>query len=111
MAPLVSHAVELGLADPIGIPQLEAFAAGVAFAKAEGILPAPEANHAVAGAFREAERCKREGKSEVILFNLCGHGHFDMAAYQAYVAGDLMDYEYPEEEIAMALAGLPLVGN
>ncbi len=111
MAPLVSHVVELGLCDPIGVHQLEAFAAGIRFAKAEGILPAPEANHAVAGAFREAERCKREGKSEVILFNLCGHGHFDMSAYQAYNAGELQDYEYPEKEIAMALAGLPPMGN
>lgn len=111
MAPLVSHVVELGLCDPIGVHQLEAFAAGVAFAKAEGILPAPEANHAIAGAFREAERCKREGKSEVILFNLSGHGNFDMGAYQAYVSGELHDYAYPEAEIAMALSGLPTVGN
>ncbi len=111
MAPLVSHVVELGLSEPVGVPQLEAFAAGVTFAKAEGILPAPEANHAVAGALREALRCKEEGKSEVILFNLCGHGHFDMGAYQAYVSGELHDYEYPEEEIAMALAGLPPVAG
>ena len=111
MAPLVSHVVELGLCDPIGIHQLEAFGSGITFAKAEGILPAPEANHAVAGAIREAMRCKDEGKSEVILFNLCGHGHFDMAAYQAYHAGELHDYAYPDEEIAMALAGLPSVGN
>ncbi len=111
MAPLVSHIVQLGLCEPIGVHQLEAFGAGVQFAQAEGILPAPEANHAVAGAIREALRCKEEGKSEVILFNLCGHGHFDMAAYIAYNAGELHDYEYPEEEIAMALAGLPVVAG
>lgn len=111
MAPLVSHVVELGLANPIGIPQLEAFAAGITFAKAEGILPAPEANHAVAGAFREAQRCKEQGKGEVILLNLSGHGHFDMGAYQAYTSGELRDYEYPEHEIAMALAGLPTVSG
>ncbi len=111
MAPLVSHVVDQGLSEPTGIPQLEAFAAGIRFAKAEGILPAPEANHAVAGAFREAERCKQEGKSEVILLNLSGHGHFDMGAYQAYIAGELKDYDYPKEEIAMALSGLPSVGN
>ncbi len=107
MAPLVSHVVEQGLAEAIGVPQLEAFAAGVQFARAEGIVPAPEANHAVAGAIREALRCKESGKSETILFNLSGHGHFDMPAYIDYFAGNLIDYAHPEEEIAMALAGLP----
>ncbi|MFO7166782.1 MAG: TrpB-like pyridoxal phosphate-dependent enzyme [Chloroflexota bacterium] len=110
MAPLVSHLVQLGQIEPIAIQQLETFAAGVQFARAEGILPAPEANHAVAGAIREALRCKEEGRSETILFNLCGHGHFDMQAYMDYAAGKLRDYEYPAEEIAMALAGLPSVG-
>ena len=79
------------------------------FARAEGIVPAPEANHAVKGAIVEALRCKAEGRSEVILFNLCGHGHFDMAAYQSYFAGSLSDQSYSEEELAMALAGLPSV--
>ena len=110
MAPLVSHLVQLGQIESIAIQQLETFAAGVQFARAEGILPAPEANHAVAGAIREALRCKEEGRSETILFNLCGHGHFDMQAYMDYAAGKLRDYEYPAEEIAMALAGLPSVG-
>ncbi|MEJ2175863.1 MAG: TrpB-like pyridoxal phosphate-dependent enzyme, partial [bacterium] len=81
MAPLVSHCKELGLLDAVAYHQKECFAAGVQFARTEGILPAPEANHAVQGAIEEALRCKREGKSEVILFNLCGHGHFDMQAY------------------------------
>lgn len=111
MAPMVSHAVKLGLAEPTAFNQLECFAAGVQFAKAEGILPAPEANHAVVGAIREAERCREEGRSETILFNLCGHGHFDMQAYLDYNAGRLVDYAYPEEEISMALAGLPSFGN
>ena len=111
MAPMVSHALKLGLCEATSTNQLETFAAGVEFAKAEGILPAPEANHAVAGALREARRCKEEGKEETILFNLCGHGHFDMQAYIDYNAGKLRDYEYPEEEIAMALAGLPSYGN
>lgn len=111
MAPMVSHAVKLGLAEPTAYNQLECFAAGVQFAKAEGILPAPEANHAVVGAIREAERCREEGRSETILFNLCGHGHFDMQAYLDYNAGRLVDYAYPEEEISMALAGLPSFGN
>ncbi|PAW76530.1 MAG: TrpB-like pyridoxal-phosphate dependent enzyme [Verrucomicrobia bacterium Tous-C9LFEB] len=109
MAPLVSHVVEQGLAEAIGVPQLEAFAAGVQFARAEGIVPAPEANHAVAGAIREALRCKETGHSETILFNLSGHGHFDMPAYIDYFDGKLIDYAHPEEEIAMALAGLPAI--
>lgn len=111
MAPMVSHAVDQGLAEATSYNQLECFAAGIQFARAEGILPAPEANHAVVGAIREAERCREEGKSETILFNLCGHGHFDMQAYMDYTAGKLKDYDYPEEEIAMALAGLPSHGN
>jgi tryptophan synthase beta chain len=109
MAPLVSHLVQQGHMEAIALEQLDAFAAGVQFARAEGILPAPEANHAVAGAIREALRCKEEGTSRAILFNLCGHGHFDMQAYIDYAAGKLQNYEYPAEEIAMALAGLPVV--
>jgi tryptophan synthase beta chain len=111
MAPMVSHALKLGLTEARSYNQLECFAAGVQFARAEGILPAPEANHAVVGAIREAERCREEGKSETILFNLCGHGHFDMQAYIDYHAGKLKDYAYPEAEIAMALAGSPSFGN
>jgi tryptophan synthase beta chain len=107
MAPLVSHLLDLGLIEATAVQQLEAFAAGVQFARAEGILPAPEANHAVAAAFREALRAKQEGVSRTILFNLSGHGHFDMQAYIDYTAGRLQNYEYPEHEIAMALAGLP----
>jgi tryptophan synthase beta chain len=110
MAPLVSHLLELGVIEAINIQQLETFSAGIQFARAEGIIPAPEANHAVAGAIREALRCKEEGVSRAILFNLCGHGHFDMQAYTDYMAGKLRDYEYSEEEVAMALAGLPAVG-
>jgi tryptophan synthase beta chain len=109
MAPLLSHLVNLGLMEATAVQQLDAFAAGVQFARAEGILPAPEANHAVAGAIREALRAKQEGASRTILFNLCGHGHFDMQAYIDYHAGKLQNYDYPAEEIAMALAGLPAV--
>ena len=111
MAPMVSHALDIGLCEATSYNQLECFAAGIQFARAEGILPAPEANHAVVGAIREAERCREEGKAETILFNLCGHGHFDMQAYIDYNAGKLRDYAYPEAEIAMALAGLPSHGN
>jgi tryptophan synthase beta chain len=110
MAPLVSHVMELGLIEATAVQQLDAFAAGLQFARAEGILPAPEANHAVAGAIAEALRCKEAGESKTILFNLCGHGHFDMTAYIDYMAGKLQNYDYPADEIAMALAGLPSVG-
>jgi tryptophan synthase beta chain len=110
MAPLVSHVADLGLIEATSVQQLDAFAAGIQFARAEGIIPAPEANHAVAGAIREALRAKEEGTKPAILFNLCGHGHFDMQSYIDYQAGKLQNYDYPAEEIAMALAGLPAVG-
>lgn len=111
MAPLVSHLLELGHIEPVAFHQLDTFAAGVQFARAEGIIPAPETNHAVAGAIKEALRCKEEGVSQAILFNLSGHGHFDMQAYLDYSAGALHDYDYPESEINKALAGLPAVGR
>ena len=109
MAPLVSHLKELGEIEAVAYTQGQCFEAGVLFARAEGIVPAPEANHAVKGAIEEALRCKREGKAETILFNLCGHGHFDMTAYQKYFAGELRDEAYDEKELAMALSGLPSV--
>ncbi len=109
MAPLVSHVVDLGLAEATTVQQLDAFAAGIQFARAEGIVPAPEANHAVAEAIRQALEAKAEGKPRMILFNLSGHGHFDMQSYIDYHAGKLENFEYPAEEIAMALAGLPAV--
>jgi tryptophan synthase beta chain len=109
MAPLVSHLLQLEQIEAVAFNQLETFAAGVQFARAEGILPAPETNHAIASAIQEALRCKEEGVSRAILFNLSGHGHFDVQAYLDYHAGKLQDYEYPAEEIAMALAGLPSV--
>ncbi|MCM5569131.1 TrpB-like pyridoxal phosphate-dependent enzyme [Burkholderiaceae bacterium FT117] len=109
MAPLVSHLKELGLIEAVAYHQVECFAAGIQFARTEGILPAPEANHAVKGAIEEALRCKREGRSETILFNLCGHGHFDMQAYMDYASGKLTDQKYDEKELAMALSGLPSV--
>jgi len=109
MAPLVSHIKDLGLIEARAYKQVEVFEAGVQFARTEGIVPAPEANHAVKGAIDEALKCKREGKSRTILFNLCGHGHFDMQAYTDYFAGKLTDRSYQESELAMALAGLPSV--
>ena len=109
MAPLVSHIKDLGLIEARAYKQTEVFQAGVQFARAEGIVPAPEANHAVKGAIDEALKCKQEGKSRTILFNLCGHGHFDMQAYTDYFSGKLTDRSYEESELAMALAGLPSV--
>ena len=99
MAPMVSHLHELGLIEARAYTQTEVFAAGVEFARIEGILPAPEANHAVKAAIDEAVRCREEGVSEAILFNLCGHGHFDMQAYIDYAAGKLEDHAYSEDEV------------
>ena len=109
MAPLVSHLAALGEIKPRAYQQVECFAAGVQFARAEGILPAPEANHAIKAVIDEAVKCKNAGTSKTILFNLCGHGHFDMQAYSDYMAGKLVDQQYDESELAMALAGLPSV--
>jgi tryptophan synthase beta chain len=109
MGPLVSHAYDLGLIEARAYHQIPCFEAGVQFARAEGIVPAPESTHAVRCAIDEALRCKAEGKAETIVFNLSGHGHFDMGAYISYFAGKLVDQTYDEGELAMALAGLPSV--
>ena len=86
--------------------QLECFEAGIKFARTEGIIPAPEANHGIATAIQEAERCKEEGVSKTILFNLCGHGNFDMSAYEAYFSGKLEEHELTTSEIENSLAEL-----
>ena len=109
MAPLVSLLQQLGLIESRAYTQTACFDAGVEFARVEGILPAPEANHAVRGAIEEALRCKSEGVSHTILFNLCGHGHFDMQAYIDFQAGKLEDRAYDEAELAAAFANLPRV--
>jgi len=109
MAPLVSLLQELKLIEARAYTQTTCFDAGIQFARTEGILPAPEANHAVRGAIDEALRCKEEGVSRTILFNLCGHGHFDMQAYMDYQAGKLEDRAYDEGELNAALAGLPRI--
>jgi tryptophan synthase beta chain len=110
MAPLVSLLKENGFIEARAVHQNASFAAGVQFARTEGILPAPEANHAIRAAIDEALVAKAEGVSRVILFNLSGHGHFDLSAYERYLAGALVDYEYPAEQVARALEGLPTVG-
>ena len=109
MSPLVSHLVETGLMEAVAIAQVECFEAALQFARTEGIIPAPEPTHAIAGALREAEECRETGEEKVILIALCGHGHFDMAAYDTFLAGELHDYEYPAEAIAAALAEVPVV--
>ena len=101
---VVSQLLKDEIIEAEAIDQLESFEAGVIFAKAEGIIPAPEANHAIASAVREANKAKEEGKARVILFNLCGHGHFDMAAYEAYFAGDLERHELTQQEVDDAVA-------
>ncbi len=111
MAPLVSHLLELGLIEAESLHQTETFASAVKFAKAEGIIPGPEPTHAVASAMTEAEQAKESGEEKVILFNLSGHGHFDMAAYQAYFNGTLVDYEHPQDRIADAMTQVPVVAE
>ncbi|MBK1719665.1 TrpB-like pyridoxal phosphate-dependent enzyme [Thiocystis violacea] len=110
MAPQISHLAKLGYIAPRSYNQLACFAAGIEFAKAEGIIPAPEATHAVKAAIHEAEKCRETGEAKTILFNLSGHGNFDMQAYTDYLGGKLKDLDYAESEVAMALAGLPSVG-
>ncbi len=111
MAPLVSHLTHLGEIRPRSYSQLACFEAGVRFARSEGIIPAPEANHAVRAAIDEALACREAGSAKAILFNLCGHGNFDMQAYTDYFAGRLYDQDYDETELAMALSGLPAVAG
>ncbi len=107
MAPLVSFALHLGIVEAAAFHQLECFEAAQLFAETEGIIPAPETSHAIRGAVVEALRCKEEGKEECIVFNLSGHGLCDLSAYDRYFAGELHDYEYPQEKIEAAIAELP----
>ncbi|MGW4353702.1 TrpB-like pyridoxal phosphate-dependent enzyme [Nocardia sp. NPDC004582] len=107
MSPLLSHMYELGLFEAVSKQQRECFAAAVTFAKSEGILPAPEPSHALAAVIEEANRCTASGEEKVLLTALCGHGHFDMTAYERYLAGDIPDFELPQPRIDEALAGLP----
>jgi tryptophan synthase beta chain len=109
MSPLISHIYELGLIEAVAKPQSECFAAGVAFARAEGIVPAPEPTHALAAAIEEAVRCRETGEERVILTALCGHGMLDLAAYTAYLEGGIEDYEYPAEQVGQALTRLPQI--
>jgi tryptophan synthase beta chain len=109
MASIICELYDQGLIEAKAIPQLETFKAATQFLRAEGIVPAPEPSHAIAVAIEEALAAKAAGEKRVILFNLCGHGHFDMSAYEAYLSGKLTDYEYPQEEIDAAMAALPQI--
>ena len=109
MAPSLSALYEAGYIEAIAVPQLATFDAAVTFTRAEGILPAPESAHAIRGVIDEALDAKEKGEQRIILFNLSGHGHFDMGAYQAYLSQELQDYAYPEEEIKAAMQTLPEV--
>ena len=109
MAPLVSHIYELGLVEAISIAQKECFAAGIMFAKTEGIVPAPEPTHAIAAAIREALNCKETGEEKTILTALCGHGHLDMSSYEKYLLGEMQDLDLDHNAIQEALKGVPVV--
>jgi tryptophan synthase beta chain len=106
----MSHIYELGLIEAIAIPQTECFAAGVEFARNEGIVPAPEPTHAIAAAVREAIRARESGRETVILTAMCGHGHFDLAAYDDYLKGRMIDEEVTQARLAAGLSTLPKVG-
>src|SRR5512141_2921628 len=109
MSPIGSHLVHLGLVEGAAYSQTRVFESAIQFAKAEGIIPAPESAHAIRAAIDEALEAKEKGDKRVILFNLSGHGNFDMASYEAYLSGKLEDYEYPEEAVHEAMKRLPQV--
>src|SRR5262245_63697392 len=107
MSPLLSHIYELGLIEAVAKPQSECFAAGLRFARTEGILPAPEPTHAIAACIEEALRCKETGEEKVILTALCGHGLLDLTAYASYQSGEMADFDLPEQMVQDALSRLP----
>ncbi len=109
MSPLISHIYELGLMEAISIPQIECFNAAITFTRSEGILPAPEPTHALAAAIREALIAKETGEEKVILTALCGHGHLDLGAYEAFLSGSMVDEEISEERFASGLSTIPSI--
>jgi tryptophan synthase beta chain len=109
MSPIISHCVKLGLIEARAVPQLATFEAGIQFARTEGYVSAPETNHAIRVAIDEALKCKEAGKSRTILLAYSGHGHFDMASYDAFLAGKLEDYDYPIEKVKESLSHLPKI--
>jgi tryptophan synthase beta chain len=111
MSPLLSHVYELGLVEALAVPQTECFTAAVQFARTEGIVPAPEPTHALALAIREAQRAKETGEETVILTALCGHGHFDLAAYDDFLNGRMVDEEVTQDRLDLGLSTLPEVAG
>jgi tryptophan synthase beta chain len=109
MSPLVSHIYELGLVEAVAIPQRECFAAALQFATTQGIVPAPEPTHAIAAAIREALACKESGEEKVILTALCGHGHLDLASYEAYLNGSMVDLDLSDDAVAEAMKSVPVL--
>ena len=109
-SPLVSQLYHEGLIEAVAVRQIPTFEAGVLFARSEGIVPAPESCHPIRAAIDEALQCKQTGEARTILFNLSGHGHFDMTAYDKYFKGELEDYDYPEQAVREAMERLPKVG-
>ncbi|MFZ3106655.1 MAG: hypothetical protein WA105_04675, partial [Candidatus Hydromicrobium sp.] len=109
MAPIICHLSELGLVEAKAVHQIPTFEAGVTFARTEGIISAPETDHCIKVAIDEALKCRESGEAKTILIAHSGHGHVDMAAYDAYLSGKLVDYEYPKEKIEEALSKLPKV--
>lgn len=109
MAPHVSALVDNGNVEAVAVHQVATFEAAMQFAKTEGIIPAPESAHAIRTTIDEALKCKKEGIGKVIVFNLSGHGHFDLSAYDSYLRGELIDYEYPEEKVREEMTHLPEV--
>lgn len=109
MAPIISFLAKKGIVEAVSYNQNPVFESAILFAKTEGIIPAPETAHAIKAVIDEAIKCRETGEEKCILFNFSGHGHFDLSAYEAYLAGNLLDYEYPEEKILEALKELPVV--
>jgi len=107
MAPTLSALFDKGLVEAVSVHQKAVFEAALLFTNTEGILPAPESSHAIRVAVDEALKAKKTGEKKVILFNLSGHGNFDLSAYHAYQSGNLEDYDYPEEEVAKIKSHLP----
>ena len=109
MSPLVSHLYETGLVEAEAIGQTECFTGALQFARTEGIVPAPEPTHAIAAAIREANRAKESGEEKVILTALCGHGHLDLAAYESFLSGEMVDYDLSDDAIAAAMEQVPVI--
>lgn len=109
VAAQIAHLIKLGAMRAIGVKQNPVFEANLLFARCEGILPAPESGHAVRAAVDEALKCKESGEAKTILFNLSGHGHFDMTSYESYLRGDLMDYELDDDVLAQGIASIPKI--